>query len=101
MTMKKLFEKLEMYNEVAELMHTSKAHIYFSNGDPESTLRFGEAFSYYNEFRKYVRNEFNRESAEFILKSSDWDFDKDVEFSWSDSFLGRFNTVFCAELSAD
>ena len=102
MTMKKLFEKLEVYNEVAEMMNTRKAHIYFTNCDPKyPIIRFGEAVSYYDEFRKYVRKELLKETADFILKSDGWEFDEDVTFTRHDSYFGDETICFCAELCAD
>ena len=102
MTLKKLFEKMDTYNEVAELMCSRKAHISFTNCDPKyPTICFGEAFSYYDELRKYVRKEFIKETADFILKSDGWEFDKDIIFTHSDPFFGDNTICFCAELCAD
>lgn len=102
MTLKKLFEKLESYNEVAELMNTRKAHIYFTTYSPEfKNIRFGEAFSYYEEFRKYIRKEYIKETADFILKSDGWNFDKEVTFTRNDPFFGDDTNCFCPELAAD
>ena len=70
-----LFKKVEAYNEIAELMMTQKARIYFA--DTTYVCCFGEHFTSYSEFRKYIRREYIKEVADQIL-SGDWEFDKEV-----------------------
>ena len=93
MTMKELFKKVDTYNEVAELMRTDKAEICFTY----AFLSY-EKFTNYNDFRKFIRRELVKEQADVILKSDAFEFDKDVEYKWTDSFGTTWDCTYCAEL---
>ena len=55
MTMKELFKKIEAYNEIAKIMGTDKAQIYFADVDPKfGTSLGGEHFDDFVTFRKYA-----------------------------------------------
>ena len=102
MTLKKLFEKVNAYNEIAEMMNTRKAQIYFYSRETEFKLvTFGEHFKTYEDLRKYVRKEYIKEMADFVLKSDDWDLDKEVISEYTDVMGWHQSTTFCAELVAD
>jgi hypothetical protein len=80
MKIKELFKKLEGYNELAELMNTEKAHIWF--GDKLCTvITNGDSFTDFSKFRKYVRKEYFKEVADFILNSDGWEFNQEVSFT--------------------
>ena len=93
MTMKELFKKVETYNEVAELMMTEKAEICFTY----AFLSY-EKFTNYNDFRKFIRKELIKDVADKILKADAFEFDKDMEISWTDAFGYTHNDSYCAEL---
>lgn len=96
MTLKKLFDKVDTYNEIADLMRTQRASIYFTDGN----YCFGEQFSNYTEFRKYIKKEYIKEVADLILKSEDWEFDKQVKITWKDVFGDTYVSYLTAELTA-
>ena len=100
MTLKELFKKVETYNEVAELMSERKAAIHFTTCDPKCTLvRFGDTFKGFADLRKYVRENYTKEFADMILKSTDFEFDADIKFEWAD-YWGNNAEIACAELVA-
>ncbi len=102
MTLKKLFEKVNNYNEVAEMMNTRKAQIYFYSCESEfKNFCFGEHFKTYEDLRKWVRKEYIKEVADFILKSDDWELDKEIPFEYTDCFGYRQSNLYSAELVAD
>ena len=95
MTLKKLFDKVDTYNEVAELMNARKARIYFSD-----SYFSGKHFDNYSSLRKYIKAEYIEELAGLILKADTWEFDKEVKFVWNDYFGDTHETIVTAELTA-
>ena len=77
MKIRDIFKKVEVYNEVAELMYSAKAEIKFGE-DWHS-----ERFDNYEDFRKYVRKEYITEVADKILKFEEWEIDSEKEIEWS------------------
>lgn len=94
MTLKKLFDKVDTYNEVAELMMARKARIYFSD-----SYFSGKHFNDYNSLRKHINEEYIKELADMILKADTWEFDKEVRFEWTDFFGDSHETIVTAELT--
>lgn len=94
MTMRELFKKIDAYNEIAHMMGTDKARIYFYDISDGISLG-GERFDDYGIFRKYVKSEYQKEIADKILKADCWDFDKDFTFEWAGG-----TATFSAELTA-
>ena len=94
MTMKDIFKKIEVYNEVAELMNTQKAKIAF--GEKFSSDRFEN----YSEFRKFIRKEYIDEVADKILKSEDWKIDGEVEIQWGAGAFSGASTFFAELVSS-
>ena len=82
MKIKEMFKKVEGYNELAEVIGTEKAHIWFADKICES-ITDGESFTDYNEFRKYVRREYLKDIADFILNSDEWEMNGEVEYTRS------------------
>lgn len=96
MTLKQMFKKIEAYNEIAHMMGTSKAQIYFADVDEKFGISLGgDHFDDYDAFRKYIKGEYHKEIADLILKSDCWDFDKDFSFEWAGG-----TAAFTAELVA-
>lgn len=89
MKIKKLFEKVETYNEVAELMHTNKAQIAFIDG------HISERFTSFGDFRKYIRREYIKCVADAILNSDAWSFEEGVEV-----YHDGWTHIYSAELIA-
>jgi hypothetical protein len=87
MTIKKAFEKLATYNELAELMNESKKAIWFADV-LECGIHNGENFTDFAEFRKYVRREYIKDLADKILASDEWNFNDECEIV---SVTGRNN----------
>lgn len=87
MTIKEMFKKIEAYNEVADIMNTSKARLYF-----EYETHWGEKKDDFKSFRKYVRREFVKELADIILNSDEFEMDKEISKSFTDCF-GTERTV--------
>ena len=61
--MKDMFKKVEIYNEIAEIMLTQKAKIIFGE------KWYHEEFKNYDDFKKYVRHEYIKEVADKIGKT--------------------------------
>lgn len=99
MTLKELFKKVETYNEIAEMMHSRKAKIHFYMRASGCNICFGESFESFESLRKYIRNEYLKETADAILKCSDWELDQEIEIAYADHFGSHIET-FCAELVA-
>lgn len=93
MKIRDMFRKVEAYNEIAELMGTTKARIYFA--DMIGVCSIGEHFSSYSELSKYVRHEFYPAVARMVLEFDGWEMDKEHEFE----FDGRTLT-FAVQLTA-
>ena len=92
MTLKEIFKKVETYNEIAEIMLTHKAKIYFYTREPGSIFRYGDSFESYDNFRKYIKKEYYTETANVILKSCSFEMDKEIEFEYTDYF-GTHNVI--------
>lgn len=99
MTMKEMFKKVETYNEVAEMMRTDKASVYFY--DTNGSWTSGEHFRTYNDFRKHIRNEYIKEVADLILKADTFEMDSETSFIYKDRFGEETISTFGAELSAN
>lgn len=93
MTLKEMFKKVEAYNEIADMMKTDKAQIYFH--DCSGCCSFGEHFTSFKELRKYIKNEYMPEIAEKLLEADNWELDGEVEIEWRGG-IDRFG----AELTA-
>lgn len=94
MTLKQMFQKMENYNEVAEMMGAQKARICFS--DNTLCVSMFERFSSYSDLRKYINREYFKNIADQILKSSDWEFDADWHCEGTSGIM-----TFNAELTAN
>ena len=83
MTMKEMFKKVEAYNEIAELMGTDKAKIVLIDIEeiPYFT-RVEGSFKTYKEFTKFVKDVYQKEVAENLIKSKDWEMDGEITFQW-------------------
>ena len=93
MTLKDLFKKVETYNEIAEMMRTYKAKIYFCD-----SFFSGEHFDTFEALRKYARKEYIKDLADRVLKFDGWEFDKGITFEWTDSFGDTMTVTLTAEL---
>lgn len=93
MTLKEMFKKVDTYNEVAEVMHTDKAVIHFSD-----SYYYGKDFETYDSFRKYIRKEYISEVVNLILKESNWEMDGEITTEWIDYFGDTHATTFSAEV---
>ena len=78
MKMKEMFKKVEGYNEISELVNGDKIHVWFAEN---SVISFGKSFTEYNEFRKYIRREYFKDVADFILGSDEWEMNSEKEFT--------------------
>lgn len=81
MKMRDIFKKVEAYNEIADMMRTDKAQIYFA--DVMGTWSHGEHCKTYREFTKYVKDEYQKEIADKILKLDGWEIDGELEIEWA------------------
>ena len=79
MTVKELFAKVAAYNELAELMHATKAKINFYDG----MCHYGETFESFKDFRKWLKKNYIDEVADQILKLTDVEFDKEFEIEYT------------------
>ena len=77
MKIKEAFKKIETYNEIAELTNEDKRALWFA--DITSCVSFGEKFTDFSEFRKYVRHEYFKDVADIILNSDGWEFNGEKE----------------------
>ena len=77
MKIRDIFKKVETYNEVAEIMQTTKAEVSFGE------FYHSERFDNYEDFRKYVRREYITEFADKVLKFEEWEIDSEKEIEWS------------------
>ena len=96
MTLREMFKKVEAYNEIAVLMRTQEAKISFV----DRGCHFGEDFEDFKSLNKYVKTEYIKELAELVLKSDEWEFDKEINFVWTDYFGDKHTTTLAAELVA-
>ena len=97
MTLREMFKKVEAYNEIAALMRTEEAKINLVECDG---CYFGETFSDYKSLTRYVKTEFIKELADLVLKCDQYEFDKEVNFRWTDIFGDVHDVTFAAELVA-
>lgn len=81
MKIRDMFKKVEGYNELADVMNTEKAHIWFADVMAMGLIKNGENFKTYAEFRKYVRREYIKEVADFILNSDEFEMNSEKEFT--------------------
>lgn len=93
MTLKNMFEKVEAYNEVAEMMGSRKAKISLY----DCGIYQGTSFETYKDLCKYVKKEYLKEVSDGILKSDSWKFDGELTIEWVDYF-GNNSVKFSAEL---
>jgi hypothetical protein len=80
MRIKEMFKKVDGYNELAEVMNTEKAHVWFADKIC-SSITDGESFTEYGEFRKYIRREYFKDVADFILNSDVWEMNGETDFT--------------------
>lgn len=80
MKIKEMFKKVEGYNELAEVMNAEKAHIWFAD-KLCCSLTDGDSFTDYSEFRKYVRREYVKDVADFILNSDEWEMNSEADYT--------------------
>lgn len=99
MTIKEMFEKVESYNEIAEMMLSCKVKIHFCTLLPGTNLRYGNSFSDYDSFSKYISDEYFDSIANLIMEFSGWDFDTETKFEYTD-YWGDHIETFCADLVA-
>lgn len=78
MTIKEMFKKVEGFNEVAEIVNTEKAHIWFGEKICRSIVD-GESFATFAEFRKYIRKYYVKEVAERIINDGEWKINSERE----------------------
>ena len=78
MTLKELFEKVENYNDIAELMHTQKASIRLD----ERSFQ-GDRFLRFENFCRCIRHEYVKEVADKILKYDNWEIGKEISIEWT------------------
>ena len=78
MKLKKVFEKIETYNEIAELANEEHKVIWFADIVYESIMN-GEKFASFEDLRKYVRKEYYKEVADAILNAEDWELNSEKE----------------------
>ena len=87
MTIRNLFKRVQEYNEIADLLKTGKADIYFNEG-----LGFGNHFKTYKEFSKFIRAEFVNEVVKVILENDEYTVDQtEYVLNWVDKF-GKTHT---------
>lgn len=96
MTLKKMFQKIEAYNEIAEMMCERKAAIKFVDIADCGIRLDGARFDNYASFRKHIRSTYIDEAAEQILKSADWELDQE----WT-CIACEEKQTYAAELVAD
>lgn len=94
MKLKDIFRKVEAYNEIAEMMRTTKARIFF--GDIIFARCIGGAhFSSYKELSQFVRREFYPAVAKMVLEFDGWEIDEEHTFEFENRQL-----TFTVELTA-
>ena len=71
MKLKEIFAKVETFNEVAGMVNTNKAHVWFAEILCPGCVA-GKKFASFADFRKYIRHEYIKEAADLILNTSDW-----------------------------
>lgn len=76
MKIKDIFKKVETYNELAEIMQTTKVQISFGE------KWHSEKFDNFNDFKKYIRHEYVKDIVDGILNSEDWEIDGEIEIEW-------------------
>ena len=89
MKIRDLFKKVEVYNEVSEIMLTTKAEISF-----HQSFFSSERFDNYEDFRRYIRREYVTKTADEILKSDKWEFNEDNEAEIEIEFEGEKSKYF-------
>lgn len=95
MRMKDLFDKMDTYNEIADLLQTGyEAKICFTFTDFDS-----ETFSNYKEFKSYLKAEVVDDLTNFILTSNAFEFNAVLEYDWVTSFGDVYHYSFCPELT--
>ena len=93
MKLNKLCEKVDTYNELAQMLGNPAVRIYFV--DVTDSITFGEHVNSYKELRKYIKSGFNYEIADQLLQFDGWQFNKDFSFTWNNGEI----VTFCAELT--
>lgn len=78
MKLKKVFEKIETYNEIAELSNEERKVIWFAYTIC-GFITEGEKFASFEDLRKYVRKEFYKDVADTILNAEDWELNSEKE----------------------
>lgn len=85
MKLREVFNKIESYNEIAEMMGTDKAQIvlvdYYDNVGFTSVEGH---FKTYKELRKFAKSEYQTEVADKLLKATDWEINGEpISFQWA------------------
>ncbi len=75
MTIKEALDKVENYNELAEVLRNYQICL-----EVTYDKHFCERFYNYRQFRTWVRREILDEIAKQILAYKDWDFGKEANF---------------------
>ena len=78
MKLKKVFEKIATYNEIAELANKEHKVIWFAD-IVYGSITNGEKFASFEDLRKYVRKEYYKEVADAILNAEDWELNSEKE----------------------
>ena len=84
MKLREVFNKIESYNDIAEMMGTDKAQIVLV--DYHDNMGFTSAeghFKTYKELRKFAKSEYQTEVADKLLKATDWEFNHLISFQWA------------------
>ncbi len=96
MTMKEMFKKIEVYNEIAEMIGTTKAKIALTSTKNGFT-NCEETFKTYKEFTKFVKDEYFPDVAENLIKSKEWEMGGEITFNWG--WDNDHTSTFGAELT--
>ena len=78
MKIKEMFKKVDVYNELAELIVTDKAVVWFA--EELGPVTDGHSFSDYETFRKHVRREYIKDVADFILNDDGWEMNSNRKY---------------------
>lgn len=95
MKMKELFNELDIYNKISDLLGTGyHAKICFVFGETDCP-----SFDNFKDFRSYFRQEIIDEIADFVLTSNDFEFNVTTEYTWVDKFGDTRQESFTPELT--
>lgn len=88
MTVKEMINKVNTYNEVAEIIGRNKLELSFS-------MKFfsGTKVDNLKEFKKFLKDELIEEFGKAIMECDAYEFGKDTEITFEDMFFGEFREV--------